>query len=104
MDALLESWYREAGIRRGSQRPEWALAPTLLGDAEPRAETSIAAARAMLELLGGRAIRLGLRPGSSSANLKTGEVVLDRRILDGEDPWSLKTERLLGVAAHEAGH
>jgi hypothetical protein len=104
MDALLQSWYQEAGIRRGAQRPGWALAPTLLGDAEPRTETSIAAARAMLELLGGRAVRLGLQPGSSSANLKTGEVVLDRRILDGEDPWPLKTERLLGVAAHEAGH
>ena len=104
MKNLLDSWYRDSLCRRRVSQRGDALIPSLLGNLEPNAENSVAAARAVLESLGQRSIRLGLERGSSRANLTTGEVNLDAGILESDAPWPVRAERLLGVAAHEASH
>jgi hypothetical protein len=105
MTDLLDDWYRTARSRRCASLRGARLAPSLLGDAEANAENSVAAARAVLESLARRPIRLGLDRGGSRANLVTGEVNLDGCVLEAEEaPWTDRVERFLGLAAHEASH
>jgi hypothetical protein len=104
MNTQLDAWYHDSQVRRRASQRGGPLAASLFGSIVPNAETSVAAARVVLESLGRRSVRLGLEQGISRANLETGEVNLDGGILEADAPWPLRAERLLGVAAHEASH
>jgi Mg-chelatase subunit ChlD len=64
----------------------------------------MAAARSVVEIVGGRSVQLGFERGASCADVQNGRVNLDGEILEADLPWIDRMELVLALASHEGAH
>jgi hypothetical protein len=105
MDAELKGWIeltRELRLEPKSPDP---LGRGLVSERAWNPESAWrSAACTLLTLVGQRQVSLSFEPGSSLADVRSGMVNLDGKLLESLTTLDDASERLLGVAAHEGGH
>jgi len=101
---IRDRWYEDAARRRRLPEGGEALVPLLTGSAQPSREVAMAVARTLVMFVGGRNAQLSFEHGACCADVLSGHVNLDGKILAGIDDLLACIRQLFGTAAHEGGH
>ena len=104
MNAALDRWSESKSTRRGCTSTSEPLARPVLGQGRLEQGPITAAAHSIVEAVAETRVSVSFEAGRSYAALNAATVNLDGSILRAKADWSLRAERLFGVAGHEGAH